>query len=126
MNIAIFVTLLCIVGASTSKATLQHISDKVATHIKTLTEKAATTIHKLASDIDPKKLEQLDLLQLFTKKLAKKPHPELVIIDPYQVDRLKYYFEHAHGHKKPVPHVTPIPPIRHPPPVPHKQYGIPH
>ncbi|XP_013168693.1 PREDICTED: uncharacterized protein LOC106118575 [Papilio xuthus] len=125
MNIAIFVTLLCIVGTSTSKATLQHLSDKVATHIKTLTEKAASTIHKLATDIDPKKLEQLDLLQIFTKKLAKKPHPELVLIDPYQVDRLKYYFEHAHGLKKPVSH-TPIPPIRHPPPVPHKQYGIPH
>lgn len=94
----------------------------MATHLKSLTEKAATTIHKLASDIDPKKLEHLDFIHLLTKKLAKKPHPELVIIDPYQVDRLKYYFEH----KKPVPHITPIPPIKYPPPLPHKQYGLPH
>ncbi|CAH2057818.1 unnamed protein product, partial [Iphiclides podalirius] len=110
-----------VVGASASKATLQHISDKVATHIKTLTDKAATTIHKLAADIDFKKLENLDLLQLFTKKLAKKHHDSGVfVIDPFQVERLKYYFEHTHGPKRPaVPHL--------PPHIgPHPQYGVPH
>ncbi|CAK1589503.1 unnamed protein product [Parnassius mnemosyne] len=117
MKIVIFIALLFVARASTSKAALKQISDKVVTHIKTLTDKAASTIHKLAEDIDFKKLEKLDFLHLFTKKLGKKHHEqEVFMIDPYQVDRLKYYFEHTHGLKKPVgPHGSP-----------HLEYGPPH
>ncbi|CAK1547613.1 unnamed protein product [Leptosia nina] len=108
MRAFIFITIL-VVHSATAHLQLEKVAEKVVEKVqsglKHLKEKAASQLHKLTADFDLQKFHK-HLPQPYAKHYVKEHYTRKTpfVIDPYQIERLKHYFE---PHHKPVPYHIP-------------------
>ncbi|CAH4032283.1 unnamed protein product [Pieris brassicae] len=102
MRAYIFVSLM-ILHVATAHLHLEKVAEKVQSGIKHIAEKAVSKLHKLTADFDLHK--HAHKVQPYAKHYVKEHYTRKTpfVVDPYQIERLKHYFE-PH---KPIPYHIP-------------------
>ncbi|XP_045507061.1 uncharacterized protein LOC123703185 isoform X1 [Colias croceus] len=102
MKAFIFITLL-LLHLATCHLQFDKVAEKVQSGLKHLKEKAVSKLHRLTADLHKQhKHVPVPYAKHYVKEHYTRKTP--FVIDPYQIERLKHYFEPPH---KPVTYHIP-------------------